>query len=494
MKRIRSLIITLISTALLLSGTDAFALSAELADYAGGLEAGYKDGQPAKALFNQPYGLAFDNEGSLIVADSINNRIRKVKGDTVTTIAGFSDRKDNFGRPLGGLVDADVEKAMFDKPRYVLVDSRGAIFVSDTGNHAVRKIIDGKVYTVAGNGTSGYADGKGKIAKLNTPGGLAIDKDNNLYFVDSLNHVIRKISPSAEEVTTFAGVPGKDGYADGTVAEALFNEPTDIAMDKEGSIYVLDSGNQLVRKIYGGKVTTVTGTMGEKVKDTNYIKGGFADGDKARFNFPKGLAVADDGTLFIADSWNHRIRAVRPSGNVITIAGTGVAGKQNGSISEAMLNGPVDLAYRAGTLYISDMWNNSIRSVPVSVGSLRRVIPRDILINGITFDAVSEKIPVWVDKGKVEFPDVEPYVDDGRIYVPLRFICEHWGAQVAWNEAARQVEITKGSFKRTFTVNQGPIKIKDDRTVIHIRYLAEEMGFYVDWIDEFKAVVISTAE
>ena len=133
-----------------------------------------------------------------------------------------------------------------------------------------------------------------------TLSGICIDSKDNLYVADSSNNVIRKISTDGI-VSTFAGKYNSDGgYKNGVAAEALFNEPADIAIAKDGSLYVLDSGNQMIRKIKDGQVTTISGGRDAIMEGTNYAKGSFADGSSknARFNFPKGICISDDGTIF----------------------------------------------------------------------------------------------------------------------------------------------------------------------------------------------------
>lgn len=193
--------------------------------YAGSGEFGCKDGDRLEAAFRFPYGLALNKDNHLIVADSLNNRIRKIAGSEVTTVAGFSDSTDAFGFPAGGYADGEAAKARFRNPRGVAVDSADNIYVADTGNHAIRKISGGKVTTLAGNGQPGYQDGPGNQARFNAPSGLAIDENGNLYVSDTLNNVIRRITPQGL-VSTLAGKQSTDGgYEDGPCGQARFNEP-----------------------------------------------------------------------------------------------------------------------------------------------------------------------------------------------------------------------------------------------------------------------------
>ena len=494
MKRTKIVFILIIAIMLTSTIIIAFADSVEIITHAGAGGASFKDGKVTEAAFNQPYGLAVDKDGGLIVVDTYNNRIRKIKNGEVTTIAGFSDKNDSYGFPKGGYVDGKADEAMFSKPRAAVVDSKGNIYVADTGNNSIRKITGGKVYTFAGAGVAGYSDGKGNKVKFNAPSGLAIDKSGNVYVADSLNHVIRKIT-SDGTVSTFAGVNSAEGgYKDGTSSAALFNEPSDLDFDSSGALYVLDCGNQLVRKISGGKVTTLSGVRGELIEGTTYAQGGFQNGpaNSAKFNFPKGIDVADDGTIFVADTWNHRVRAIKPDGSVVTVVGTGLAGKVNGTLSSASLNAPVDVLYHSGTLYISDMWNNLIRSITADITSLQGVVDRAELIQGIDFGTKTDEIQVWLDKAKVTFPDAKPYISNQKVYVPLRFVCEAWGAEVGWLNDVKKVTVKKDSFYKEFTAQTDSIAFKDGRTVMDTVNLAKATGFRVEWFPEYNAVVIST--
>ncbi|MFZ5944787.1 MAG: stalk domain-containing protein [Bacillota bacterium] len=452
---------------------------------AGSGEMGFLDGSAKDAMFNFPYGLCIDIDNNLLIVDSNNNRIRKLIGDQVVTVAGFSDENDSFGFTKGGFKDGEALTAKFDKPKDVVVDSSGNIFVTDTNNHVIRKISKDKVTTFAGTGTAGYADGIGPKAQFNYPIGLAIDKADNLYVADTLNHVIRIITPQGI-VVTFAGKQNEDGgYQDGAKDKALFNEPSDIAIGPTGILYVADSGNQVIRGISESGVTTIAGTRNGSVPGTNYAQGGFDDGDplRAQFNFPKGLFVAEDQTIFIADTWNHRIRAITPHQKVMTIAGLNISGKKDGNLEEALLNGPVHMLFDSGKLYVSDMWNNSIRVINIEQDVLKSQIQK-----------ISGQIQVLVNGKKILFPDVEPYLSEGKTMVPLRQICEEWGARVNWLDQERVIEVAKGTWKKELKYEKDPLVLHENRAMVHVRFLAEALGFSVEWIPETKVVEVYTAD
>jgi len=471
----------------LLSGM-VYAQEPIVSDFAGTGDMGLGDGPLLKATFSLPWGMAFDRDGSLLVVDSYNSRIRKISGNTVSTLAGFSDANDSYGFPMAGYVDGEALKARFNKPRDIVVDSAGNIYVSDTGNNAIRKISGGKVYTFAGNGTAGYKDGNRTEAQFNCPSGLAIDSSDNVYVADSLNNVIRKITP-AGEVSTFAGrFSDVGGYKDGGLSEARFNEPSDIEINEKGELFILDSGNQLVRKISDGQVTTLYGSNTELLSGTSYYQGGFSDGFGrfAKFNFPKGMTLADNDILLIADTWNHRIRAVTSNGKVITIAGFGTAGKENGSPAEAKFNGPADVLYKDGFIYIADMWNNCIRKMPLNLASLKQSAD----LSGIGFDDPKPTPQLWYNKTRLEIPEDSIYFMENKIMVPVEEICKAMGFTAVFDENKNAVKISSGDTSIEFTVNGEHLVIRNGKVDIQLRHLVEAFGLNIEWIQKYRAAVI----
>ncbi|MCX7746428.1 MAG: hypothetical protein N2645_06015 [Clostridia bacterium] len=348
-----------------------------LSTYAGTGKAGFADGPILTAEFNRPCGLALDADGSLLVADTYNNSIRKIKGDKVLTLAGFPNALDSMGFPKSGYVDGDMSEAKFNKPRSIVCNSMGMIYVADTGNHAIRRIYKNRVTTFAGSktpekaGKPGYADGRAADAMFNKPVSMCIDKEGNLYIADSLNHVIRCINKDGL-VTTFAGATdGQGGYKDGPLLQAKFNEPCGITIDDQGILYVLDSGNQLIRKISGSQVSTFSGSFKPLISGTQYIQGGFKNGDldSSEYNFPKGISFVSNEGLLIADTWNNRIRFIKNNNKVITLSGNGNEGRVDGYIKESEFDKPMGLLSDNGFIYIADAMNHCIRILPAPTGS-----------------------------------------------------------------------------------------------------------------------------
>jgi len=271
----------------------------------------------------------------------------------VTTVAGWPY--------IVGFADGVGRSARFNYPGGVRVDGQGNLFVSDAVNCTVRKITPaGVVTTVAGqHGVSGSTDGPAATALFNNPGGVAPDAFGNIYVADSANYTVRKISPTGV-VSTLAGSPGVRGSVDGTGASARLFDPQNITADAVGNVYVADGIGETVRKITpAGVVTTLAGSAGVS---------GFADGlpSAARFNLLGGIAVDTAGNVYVADSLNNRIRKIVPSGQVSTIAGDGVAGSTDSGpgFPAGRVNVPGGVTVdAAGNVYVADTFNSAIRQI-----------------------------------------------------------------------------------------------------------------------------------
>ncbi len=252
---------------------------------------GFADGSGTNAQFKNPYSIALDSSGNVYVADTVNDKIRKIDSSgNVTTLAGSSS----------GFADGSGTNAQFNKPTGIAIDSSGNVYVADTVNHKIRKIdSSGNVTTFAGS-SSGFADGSGTNAQFNNPKGISIDSSGNVYVADTLNHKIRKIDSSGH-VTTVAG--SSSGFADGNVTTAQFNLPQGVDVDNNGNIYVADSSNHKIRKIDNfGNVTTLAGSGTD----------GFADGNAttAKFNVPYAVTVDNNGNIYVVDESNNKIRKI----------------------------------------------------------------------------------------------------------------------------------------------------------------------------------------
>lgn len=305
-------------------------------------------------------GLTVDNAATptkLVVTNADNQTIQTLtlSSNAVATLAGLAN--------TAGTTDGTGTDARFYEP-YGITFSGSDYFVADTYNHAIRKVTSaGVVTTLAGKaGASGSNDGTGSAALFFGPKSLVSD-GTNLYINDSSNHTIRKVVIGTGVTTTLAGYAGASGKADATGSSARFYLPFGIAYDGT-HLYVTDTGNQTIRKVSSaGVVTTLAGTAG--------ISGtADATGVSAKFNLPAGI-VSDGTNLFVADSANHTIRQiVMTSGVVTTLAGTaGTPGATDGTGSAARFNTPIGLTIdNPGNLYVIDQKNTKIRKVVTSTG------------------------------------------------------------------------------------------------------------------------------
>lgn len=308
------------------------------------------DGQGASARFEDPFSAAVDADGVIYVADSAAHVIRRVTMDgAVTTYAGSPG---SFGS-----ADGTGPAARFYSPFGVAVDSAGNVYVADSFNHTIRKIAAGGVVTtLAGNAQSGgKTDGAGTAARFDQPFGIAVDANGTVYVSDATANTIRKISP-AGVVSTLAGLAGSPGSADGTGTNARFAVPYAVAVDTTDTVFVVDHGNHTIRKVTAeGVVTTLAGTAGTA---------GSADGTgaAARFRYPSGVTVDREGNVFVADTDNHLIRQITPSGEVTTIGGSGSPGSSDGAGTTARFFNPKGIAAdSAGRIYIADRSNHTVR-------------------------------------------------------------------------------------------------------------------------------------
>ena len=327
-------------------------------NFAGSGSLGYVDGQSQEAEFAMLSGIAQGNDGTVYVSDTQNQRIRAISGGSVTTISGVTIDKDEYGMPVGGFLDGSATQAMFNQPKGLAVDQDGTIYVADSGNGAIR-VID----------KSGLV--KTLVKGLNSPSDIVLGNDGELYVTDTLNHRILRVDKSGKwSVLAGGGYESKNnwligGYADGTGVYAQFNEPSGLALGPKGELYVADTGNQRIRMVSPqGVVTTLAGSGTINIANTGYIQGGFQDGPglEAKFNFPGGLAVSAEGTVYVADTYNHCLREISTAGVVKTLAGDGVPGKQNGYPEQVQFDNPFALKLNTdGNLLIIDQLNNSVR-------------------------------------------------------------------------------------------------------------------------------------
>lgn len=265
---------------------------------AGDGTAGYLDEMGKLAQFNQPIAVIASQTGAVYVADRENHRIRKIDTDgRVSTLAGTG---------VAGFKDGKADEAQFNQPYGVALDlGEKALYVADYLNHSIRKIDlqTGRVVTLVGNGTAGNVDGAGTAARFNQPYNIKFDGVDSFFIPDQKNHSIRKLTMSGK-VTTIAG-NGTAGYADGKGTSAQFNNPTGLAIGPDGKLYVADRENHRIRQIAkDSSVTTLTGTGREGDTDGAL--------SVAEFRKPIDI-VCDKGTksLLVSEENGHRIRMIQ---------------------------------------------------------------------------------------------------------------------------------------------------------------------------------------
>ncbi|HSY17616.1 MAG TPA: immunoglobulin domain-containing protein [Candidatus Acidoferrales bacterium] len=316
------------------------------------------NGAATNATFKAPQALAFDVYGNLYIADTTNNRVRMI--DTNGIISTFAGNGTATYAGDGG----PATNASLSRPQGIAFDAAGNLYIADRNNSRIRRVgIDGVIITVAGSGTRGYS-GNGILAtnaNLSFPSGVALDGVGNLFIADAGNHRIRKVNTSGI-ITTVAG-NGTATYAGdtGAATNASFSGPQGVTVDGAGNLYVADTGNNRVRKVYAnGTVITVAGNSG------NGFSGDAGSATNAGVFGPTSVILDSIGNLYIADRSNHRIRKVGINGIITTLAGNGTNTYAGGSgvATNASLNFPSSVAFDAsGNLYIADQSNERIREV-----------------------------------------------------------------------------------------------------------------------------------
>jgi sugar lactone lactonase YvrE len=342
--------------------------------YAGTSTWGYQDNVArASATFRNPAGLALDSAGNIYVADSVNQVIRKITPTAVTTIAGNGASGASGDH---GLATA----ATLNNPTGVALDDAGNLYIADQGNGLIRRVdaVSGVITTVAGGGTTLLTSSARNVlaqnAFLSGPAAVAVDVSGNLFLSDSFHQVVLRVDAVTGLITVYAGGGpggGSDGLGDGAAAtSALFNNPTGLALDASGNLYIADSGNNRIRMVNAstGVVTSVAGTGA-----FGYAGDGGA-ATSAWLATPMGVRLDAAGNLYIVDFGNNVIRQkLAATGVIRTVVGNGTNGYSgDGALaSAAKLANPIDVAVsQAGALFVADYGNNVIRQVTLSSSAL----------------------------------------------------------------------------------------------------------------------------
>ncbi len=319
------------------------------------------DGGPAaSAQLYYPSAVAVDSSGNVYIADTNNNIIRKVSASTgnISTVAGTPQSAGYSGD--GG----QATSAQLYDPEGVALDSSGNLYIADTYNHIIRKVnTSGIISTVAGTPQSiGYSGdgGQATSAQLTYPGGVALDSSGNLYIADTNNHIIRKVNTSGI-ISTVAGTPQSGGYSGdgGAATSAQLYYPWSVAVDGSGKIYIADTYNYRIRKVATGTISTVAGN------GTPGFSGDNGSGTSAEINTVYGIAADSAGRVFIADIYNCVIRELTTAGIIKTVAGVGQTcsfSGDGGAATSANLYYPFGVAVDSSdNMYIADSYSLRIR-------------------------------------------------------------------------------------------------------------------------------------
>jgi uncharacterized protein (TIGR03437 family) len=306
------------------------------------------------ATFSSPSGLGLDSKDNLYIADTGNNVIRKITGTTITTVAGIGGQGPGYGGDLGPATSANLSG-----PTAVALDSQGNLFIADNGNSLIRKVdTTGFINSYLGSGATNQ--------RLTAPNGLWFDASGALYIADSGNQRVARYA--APTLSHFArnltpGFSGDGGQAD----RAQLNKPSGIAIDAAGSVYVADTNNSRIRKITAdGTISTIAGKGG------GAYSGDGGDATSAALNFPRSIAVSSNGTVYIADTNNHVIRVLTPSFPTISANGVTNAASFAARISPGALASVFGTGFGTGT-FLADSgfaWPGSAIGIVVKVNGV----------------------------------------------------------------------------------------------------------------------------
>lgn len=321
---------------------------------AGSYRAPQQDGVGSAARFSDPMGAVYDGQNALYITDFAGIRKLELSTNTVTTLAGG---RSGFG---SGFNDGIGEVAGFNGPQGIAYDGVDSLYVADMGGDTIRKISISTraVTTFAGTALMiGPWDGVGNDAAFYWPRGITLDGNGSLFVADTQNDVVRKIDIASRQVTTIAGA---STAVDGIGQAARLYQPVSMTSDGNGHIFLVDAGANNIRKIIinSAEVSTIAGNA---MASGDYYDG---VGTNARFNFPHGIASDGNDLLFIADTDNNRIRKINIATRTVTTLAGASQGSANGIGTSARFFAPWGVAYDStGFLYVSDTWNSTIRKI-----------------------------------------------------------------------------------------------------------------------------------
>ncbi len=330
-------------------------------------------GQATATGLAYPNGVAVDSAGNVFIVDIDAHSVFKVTpGGVISRVAGSA----NAANPLSGFGGdgGQATAALLNGPQGIAVDGLGNLYIADTNNNRVRKVTpQGVISTFAGNGLTLFAgdNGQATAARVKQPSGLAVDANNNVFICDANNRV-RKVTVATGVITTVVGNgtgTGSDGVIgdNGTATTASVVNPRGVAFDAAGNLYIADTGHNRVRKVTtAATITTVAGTGAAG------FSGDGRSAASAQLSGPQGVAISEFGEIFIADTDNNRVRKIE-GGIIKTVGGNGLEDYtgNGGQATNAAINKPTSLAFDAsGNLYIADSYNSSIRRLRAGISAI----------------------------------------------------------------------------------------------------------------------------
>jgi sugar lactone lactonase YvrE len=463
------------------------------------------DGGPAtSAELCSPAGMAVDAAGNLYIADAGIDRVRKVNASgIITTVAGGGPMNSGDGGPAtsAGLL----------QPQGVAVDTSGNLYIADYGR--VRKVSPpGIITTVAGNGAYQgmyYGEGGPATKAAIFPESVTVDASGNVYIADNQDNRICKVGKDGI-ITTVAGNGSLGGYSGdgGPATGAMLNYPTGVAVDAAGDLYIADAGNNRVRKVSpSGIITTVAGYW---AKGYSYDHG---PAIRAMLNYPTSVAVDASGNLYIADMNNYRVRKVDTSGTITTVAGNGIPNYSGdgGQAVDAELCYPYGVAVDTfGNLYIID--TNAIRKVTAPIPSSSATGQTAIIFT------VGQKS--YTVGGQSFAMDAAPFISNGRVLVPVRYLADALGAQISWewgilrgpDTLTKVINITRGMTEVSLTIGSNTMGLTiyggndatvfktsqmdvapviiNGRTYLPARYVTDAFGCTINWNGTAQTITV----